>query len=160
MKILKAKFLDSKYKQLEIEFISDYGIEKKARIYTPDNFEFGKNKYFDAVCEQFNINDLKEEADAQNEIAIKKNEWRRQREKNSILNRAQETLFKAKVDFLNSKIMASSDREQRKAIRKASTPLSLTLIQYEIVKEYAEKNDIDFFSSALLVDQKSEDNDE
>lgn len=152
MKLEKARFLNSKLTILELTLKKANNKTVKARIEAPADYAKGKNQYFDMVLEKYDLETLKEESRKILESSVKKQEWelarRQQADKGNMLNQ----LFKQKVEFLNTKIMQDSSIEQRRSIRKANTPEKLMLIKSEIIREYADKNNISFYEAVSIID--------
>lgn len=161
MEIKTARFLNSSKTLMEIELVrSKTGKPKLVTINVPENREKGKDPYFDMVLEKFNIDQLDAEFNEMANTVHKKREWQAARQKTEQKGEMLNTLFKKKVEFLNSKILGNSNADQRRAIRKANTFEKYQMIQTEIVKQYADENNISFFEAVMLIDEPAENKDQ
>lgn len=156
MIIKDAKFINSKCTLMEVKIQKNSGSMLSARFAVPSEYQKGVNKYFDMVLEKFDINQLKEETQKLSEDAKKYQNWKNERQKNNEKSAQLNQLFQKKISFLESVIMKDSTVEQRKIIRKVNTLEKFLLVQHEIIKDYANHNNISFFEAVMLMDQSAE----
>lgn len=162
IEIKKARFMNSSKTLMEVEVErSKTGKSRLVTLNVPDKFEKGKDAYFDKVLEKFDIDELSTNFDNAVEAQNKKQQWKAARDETEAKGRMLNQLFKKKVEFLNSKILENSTADQRRAIRKANTFEKYQMIQTEIVRLYAEENNVSFYDAVMLIDEpvvKEEDN--
>lgn len=156
MEIQSARFVDKKCTKMEVKFVSKNGKVQRAQFTAPADYEKGKNKIFDEVMEKYDIADLMKETRQKSNEDIQKERWKRERDKNAEESKKQNMLFKEKVNFLDTAIMENSTRDQRRALRKANTVEKFNMIKTEIVRQYAEENEISFFDAVMIIDKKKE----
>mgnify|MGYP000134799389 CR=1 FL=1 len=156
MELESARFLDAKCSLMELKLKNRKGKEKTVQLIAPANYEKGQNAYFDKVLEKYDIEEMVRKTKLAADQIRKRRAYNEEKGKSSSKQQMHNDLFKEKLEFLNKEIMQESTPEQRRAIRKANTPEKLTMVKYEIIREYAQQKEISVFQAILDLDNTND----
>jgi len=129
-------------RHLVCEILQPNGEYAVCHVIAGPEAEGGVNKDYDAVIEQYGIDGLDSLTEAHKEQQKKNHERRKEHEEQKFQRHKQEVLFNMKLEaFEIESVKNSENKELKKLIRKAKTPLEVQAYTTILIQKELDKNE-------------------
>jgi len=137
-----AEFANDSFSRARLQILDEEReIVQNAELEVPENFERGKNKYWDMILDTYTVENLKEKREQRNISVEESKKLQAQRIEGAKEAEELKELFNLKSFYYNLPFVETE--ENKSTIRKAPNKLCLDYVVYKMIDEYADKYSVD-----------------
>ena len=140
--ITKPEFLDSEKTIIRFLLNKEDGSSSVAQFKVPEGEQKGVNPFWDKICEEYDVEELKKDTDIRIQEYKEFQEYKNKKTKAEAENRELRILFDLKAKSFDLPFIADADSSIKSAIRRSPDILTLNAIIAYNFQKYLESNNI------------------
>lgn len=143
IELRKIEFTSTEYAKVRFEILNTRtGEAKFAETAVPENYEKGKNKYWDKILEITTVEKLKEKRQIKEEKGKALIEARNKQIESEIENEKLKELFNMKAYYFNMPFVENASDDDKGLIRKSPNIFTLQYIVQKLMDKYVDENNM------------------
>ena len=142
--ISNPQYVDLEKTTVSFTITSADGIISNAQLKVPDGKARGVNPYWDAIMDNFDIEQMRQ---ARNQLEVKRRkqaEFDAAKKKSSVDNEKLVALFNKKTKIFAMPFVADASDEVKSAIRRTSDETLLNFIYFDLLKKHLTDNSLSY----------------